>query len=57
MSISEIKGSIDAADGIASGVHARSHGRGDAAELAGAIHALCAAMRDLTTEVERLQVK
>ncbi len=57
MTMNDIRSSISAADGMAGGVHATHHGRGDLAELAAAIHLLCGAVRDLAAEVERTQRK
>jgi hypothetical protein len=57
MSMSEIRSSIAAADRLSSGVHADLHGRGNSAELAQAIHALCDAVGELADEVERIQRK
>ncbi len=58
MTMSEIRSSINGADNISSGVFASTKSGLETrpiAECAEAIHLLCDAVRNLTSEVERLQ--
>lgn len=58
MTMSEIRSAINGADGISSGVFASTKSAlatRPIAECAEAIHLLCDAMRDLTSEVERMK--